>query len=184
MRNAVGQNLNPQPTGGFVSQSFNEFKHKNFAGGRGGVPKKLLEEAFTLSQYDEMSQHHFCYMESLHAMMADLGLAHPGPQDPRERLEYIKRFIWGILHKYVSKRSRDTVQWKYFQKYFPYILETMGPDGKRLVIRRGFIQVPPTRGAIRYRLKKMRVTDKIDSSTPLKNITKWSKGTKKWIVPK
>jgi len=184
MRNAVGQNLNPQPTGGFVSQSFNEFKHKNFAGGRGGVPKKLLEEAFTLSQYDEMSQHHFCYMESFHAMMTDLGLAHPGPQDPRERLEYIKRFIWGILHKYVSKRSRDTVQWKYFEKYFPYILETMGPDGKRLVIRRGFIQVPPTRGAISYRLKKMRVTDKIDSSTPLKNITKWSKGTKKWIKPK
>jgi hypothetical protein len=181
MRNAVGQNLNLQPTGGFVSQSFNEFKHKNFAGGRGGVPKKLMEEAFTLSQYDEMSQHHFCYMESFHAMMADLGLAHPGPQDPRERLEYIKRFIWGVLHKYVPKRSRNTIQWRYFEKYFPYILETMGPDGKRLVIRRGFIQVPPTRGVIRYRLKKMRVTDKIDNSTPLKYITQWSKGTKKWI---
>jgi hypothetical protein len=57
----------------------------------------------------------------------------------------------------------------------------MGPDGKRLVIRRGFIQVPPARGVIRYRLKKMRVIDKIDNSTPLKAITKWSKGTKKWV---
>jgi len=181
MRNAVGQNLNPQPTGGFVSQSFNEFKHKNFAGGRGGVPKKLMEEAFTLSQYDEMSQHHFCYVESFHAMMADLGLAHPGPQDPRERLEYIKRFIWGILHKYVPNRSRNTIQWKYFEKYFPYILETTGSDGKRLVIRRGYIQVPPTRGKVQYRLKKMRTTDKIDGTTPLSKITKWAKGTRKWI---
>jgi len=181
MTNAVGHNLNPQPTGGFVSQSFNEFKHKNFAGGRGGVPKKYMEDAFTLSQYDEMSQHHFCYMESLHAMMADLGLAHPGPQDPRERLEYIKRFIWGIIHKYVSERSRKTIQWKYFENYFPYILETMGPVGKRLTIRRGYIQVPPTRGKVQYRLKKMRTTDKIDGTTPLSKITKWAKGTRKWL---
>jgi hypothetical protein len=181
MTNAVGHNLNPQPTGGFVSQSFNEFKHKNFAGGRGGVPKKYMEDAFTLSQYDEMSQHHFCYMESLHAMMADLGLAHPGPQDPRERLEYIKRFIWGIIHKYVSERSRKTIQWKYFENYFPYILETMGPGGKRLTIRRGYIQVPPTRGKVQYRLKKMRTTDKIDGTTPLSKITKWAKGTRKWL---
>ncbi len=181
MTNAVGHNLNPQPTGGFVSQSFNEFKHKNFAGGRGGVPKKYMEDAFTLSQYDEMSQHHFCYMESLHAMMADLGLAHPGPQDPRERLEYIKRFIWGIIHKYVSERSRKTIQWKYFENYFPYILETMGPGGKRLTIRRGYIQLPPTRGKVQYRLKKMRTTDKIDGTTPLSKITKWAKGTRKWL---
>ena len=181
MRNAVGHNLNPQPTGGFVSQSFNDFKHKNFAGGRGGVPKKYMEDAFTLSQYDEMSQHHFCYMESLHAMMADLGLAHPGPQDPRERLEYIKRFIWGIIHKYVSERSRKTIQWKYFENYFPYILETMGPGGKRLTIRRGYIQLPPTRGKVQYRLKKMRTTDKIDGTTPLSKITKWAKGTRKWL---
>ena len=82
LRNAAGQNLNPQPTGGFVSQSFNNFKHKNFAGGRGGIPKKYMEDAFVLSQYDEMSQHHFCYMESFHAMMADLGLATPVLRTP------------------------------------------------------------------------------------------------------
>jgi hypothetical protein len=190
IQNAVGHNLNPQPTGGFVSQSFNEFKSTNYAGGRGGVPKKLLEEAFVLSQYDEMSQHHFCYMESLHAMMADLGLAHPGPQDPRERLEYIKRFIWGVIWKYVpesEKRIRGTVrpEWKYFLETFPYILETSDSNGKRLPIRRGYIQVPPTRGKIQYKLKKMRVetVGKIlrGPATPLKDIAKWAKGTRKWI---
>jgi len=181
LKNEAGANLNPQPTGGFVSESFNEFKNKNYAGGRGGVPKKLLVDAFTLSQYDEMSQHHFCYMESFHAMMADLGLAHPGPQDPRERLEYIKRFIWGVIHKYVPKANRKTAQWKYFEMYFPYILETSAPGGKRLAIRRGYIQVPPTRGKVQYKLKKMRLNDKIDNSWSLKKIAKWSKGTKKWL---
>ena len=181
IKNASGDNLNPQPTGGFVSQSFNEFKNTNYAGGRGGVPKKSMEEAFILSQYDEMSQHHFCYMESFHAMMADLGLAHVGPKDPRERLEYIKRFIWGVIYKYVPKRSRKTIQWKYFTQYFPYILETMGPGGKRLQIRRGYIQLPPTSGKSRYRLKKMRVNNDIDSTWSLGKITKWAKGTKKWI---
>ena len=85
------------------------------------------------------------------------------------------------LFKIIDGDTETSVESQNFEKYFPYILETMGPDGKRLVIRRGFIQVPPTRGVIRYRLKKMRVTDKIDNSTSLKYITKWSKGTKKWI---
>ena len=114
-------------------------------------------------------------------MMADLGLAHPGPQDPRERLEYIKRFIWGVIHKYVPKANRKTAQWKYFEMYFPYILETSAPGGKRLAIRRGYIQVPPTRGKVQYKLKKMRLNDKIDNSWSLKKIAKWSKGTKKWM---
>jgi len=36
LRNVSNTDLNPQPTGGFVSQSFNAFKNKNYAGGRGG----------------------------------------------------------------------------------------------------------------------------------------------------
>jgi len=184
IQNASGQNLNPQPTGGFVSQSFNDFKKTNYAGGRGGVPKKYMEEAFMISQYDELSQHHFCYMESFHAMMADLGMVDAGPQDSRERLEYIKRFIWGVIYKYDLKSSGDTVQWKYFKQYFPYILETMGPDGKRLSIRRGYIQLPPTRGKTQYRLEKVRVNNTIDSTWSLEKIAKWAKGTKKWIKPK
>ena len=123
-------------------------------------------------------------------MMADLGLAHPGPQDPRERLEYIKRFIWGVIWKYVpesEKRIRGTVrpEWKYFLETFPYILETSDSNGKRLPIRRGYIQLPPTRGKIQYKLKKMRVetVGKIlrGPATPLKDIAKWAKGTRKWI---
>lgn len=181
LQDASKVNLNPQPTGGFVSQDFNTFKNKNYAGGRGGVPKQLIQDAFVLSQYDELSQHHFCYMESFHAMMADIGMVPPGPQDPRERLEYIKRFIWGVIHKYVPKSSRGTAQWAYFKKYFPYILETMGPDGKRLKMRRGFIQLPPTKGKVKFRLKKMTTRDDIDDAWSLKKIVMWAKGRKKWL---
>ena len=184
LRNATNVDLNPQPTGGFVSQSFNAFKNKNFAGGRGGVPKKRMEEAFVVSQYDELSQHHFCYMESFLALMVNLGMVKSGPQDPRERLEYVKKFIWGVIYKYVPTSSRDTTQWKYFEKHFPYILETMGSDGKRLPMRRGFIQVPPVKGTVEYRLKKMRIRRDIDQTWTLKKIVDWSKGTKKWMKPK
>ena len=184
LRNATKIDLNPQPTGGFVSQSFEQFKSKNFAGGRGGVPKKHMDEAFMISQYDELSQHHFCYMESFLALMVNLGMVKPGPQDPRERLEYVKKFIWGVIHKYVPKSSRGTVHWKYFEKHFPYILETMGSDGKRLPMKQGFIQVPPTKGSVKFRLKKMRTRSDIDPSWTLKKIVDWSRGTRKWIAPK
>ena len=179
LRNATKIDLNPQPTGGFVSQSFEQFKSKNFAGGRGGVPKKHMDEAFMISQYDELSQHHFCYMESFLALMVNLGMVKPGPQDPRERLEYVKKFIWGVIHKYVPKSSRGTVHWKYFEKHFPYILETMGSDGKRLPMRQGFIQVPPVKGSVEFKLKKMRTRGDIDPSWTLKKIVDWSRGTTK-----
>jgi len=184
LKNDSKGNLMPQPTGGFVTNSFDDFKKTNFAGGRGGVPKKMIQDAFILSQYDELSQHHFCYVESFVAMMIDLGLTSSVPQDPRERLEYIKKIIWGLIYKYTPKSSRNTAQWAYFKKYFPYILETFGPDGKRLKMRRGYIQIPPTKGQVKYRLRKIRLRDDIDSTWSLKKIAKWAKGTKKWIKPK
>jgi hypothetical protein len=184
LKNDSKGNLMPQPTGGFVTNSFDAFKKTNFAGGRGGVPKKLIQDAFILSQYDELSQHHFCYVESFVAMMIDLGLTSSVPQDPRERLEYIKKIIWGLIYKYTPKSSRNTAQWAYFKKYFPYILETFGPDGKRLKMRRGYIQIPPTKGQVKYRLRKIRLRDDIDTTWSLKKIAKWAKGTKKWITPK
>jgi hypothetical protein len=143
-----------------------------------------MEEAFVVSQYDELSQHHFCYMESFLALMVNLGMVKPGPQDPRERLEYVKKFIWGVIYKYVPKSNRGTVQWKYFEKHFPYILETMGSDGKRLPMIRGYVQVPPLKGSILYKLKKMRTRVDIDQSWTLKKIVDWSRGIRKWIIPK
>lgn len=80
-----------------------------------------------------------------------------------------------MIYKYVPKSNRGTVQWKYFEKHFPYILETMGSDGKRLPMIRGYVQVPPLKGSILYKLKKMRTRVDIDQSWTLKKIVDWSR---------
>ena len=157
----------PQPTGGFVSRTFEDFKDPKYSG---GVPKALLKRAFELSQYDELSQHHFCYVESLLAMMNDLGLCNPGPGDPRDRLTFIKRVVWGLIHKYNPKR--DTVQWKYFETNFRYIVETRSKLGKRLKMVRGYIQVPGNGDNIT--LKTLYFRDDIDKSWTLKEIVNWA----------
>src|SRR6056300_447706 len=157
----------PQPTGGFVSKTFEDFKDPNYSS---GIPKSLLKRAFEVSQYDELSQHHFCYVESLLAMMNDLGLCNPGPGDPRDRLIFIKRVVWGLIHKYIPKEKRKSAQWKYFVKNFPYIMETRSPTGNRLRMVRGYIQVPP--GVIT--LKKLNLRDDIDETWSLKRIVDWS----------
>ena len=156
-----------QPTGGFVAGSFEEFKDPNYSD---GIPKKVLEDAYELSQYDELSQHHFCYVESLLAMMNDMGHGDPGPGDPRDRLTFVKRVIWGLLHKYVPKEKRKSAQWKYFAKNFPYIMETRSPTGKRLKMVHGYIQVPP---AV-ITLKKLNLRDDIDDTWSLKRIIDWA----------
>ena len=156
-----------QPTGGFVAGSPEEFKEPNYSG---GVPKKILDEAYELSQYDELSQHHFCYVESLLAMMNDLGHGDPGPGDPRDRLTFVKRVVWGLIHKYVPKDKRRSSQWKYFVKNFPYIMETRSPTGKRLKMVRGYVQVPPYKSS----LKKLNLRNDIDDSWSLERIVKWA----------
>jgi hypothetical protein len=157
----------PQPTGGFTCDSFEKFKDPDYSG---GVPKKLLEKAYKVSQYDELSQHNFCYVESLLVIMNDLGLCNPGPGDPRDRLIFIKRVVWGLIHKYIQRR--DTVQWKYFETNFRYIVETRSPLGKRLKMVRGYIQVPSNE--VNITLKTLYFRDDIDESWTVKQIVDWA----------
>ena len=156
-----------QPSGGFVAESFEKFKDPTFSG---GVPKKILEKAFELSQYDELSQHHFCYVESLLAIMNDLGLGNPGPGDPRDRLTFIKRVVWGLIHKYTP--VRNTVQWNYFETNFRYIFETKNSNGKRLKMIHGYIQIPTDE--VNIRLKTLHLRDDIDEKWTLKEIVDWA----------
>jgi hypothetical protein len=156
-----------QPTGGFVAESFEKFKDPDYSD---GVPKKMLEKAFELSQYDELSQHHFCYVESLLAIMNDLGLGNPGPGDPRDRLVFIKRVVWGLIHKYTP--VRNTVQWNYFETNFRYIFETKNSYGKRFKMIHGYIQIPTDE--VNIRLKTLHLRDDIDEKWTLKEIVDWA----------
>ena len=172
--------LSVQPSGGFVANNYNNFLNENY-NGFGIRIKRLYGEtvakgAFRLSQFDELSQHHFCYMESIYAMMLAIGLTkNPGPNDPRKRIAFIKKFIWGIIHKYTPKSKRGTAKWKYFSKTFPYTMTTTSKTGKSLRLWRGSVQLPDNDGT--FSTKTLRVSwngyDKIDPSWSLTDVLNW-----------
>ena len=172
--------LQVQPTGGFVPTNYNNFLNENNNGYGIQIKRQygetMTKEAFKLSQFDEMSQHHFCYMESIYAMMLAVGLTkNPGPNDPRKRLAFIKKFVWGMIHKYTPKSKRRTAKWKYFSKTFPYIMTTQSKSGKSLRLFRGGIQLPDNDGTFSTKTLKMSWSgyDKIDPSWSLEDVLTW-----------
>lgn len=172
--------LQVQPTGGFVASNYNNFLNEKQNGYGIRIKREYGETvakgAFKLSQFDEMSQHHFCYMESIYAMMLALGLTNnPGPNDPRKRLAFIKKFIWGMIHKYTPKTKRRTAKWKYFSKTFPYILTTQSKTGKSLRMWKGVALLPDNDGEFNTKLVSMswKGYDKIDPSWSLEDVLAW-----------
>ena len=174
-----------QPSGGFVATNYTNFLNENYNGtGRNGFGKQIerlygkvvAKGAFRLSQYDELSQHHFCYMESIYAMMLAIGLTkNPGPNDPRKRISFIKKFIWGMIHKYTPKSQRKTAKWKYFSKTFPYTMTTESKTGKPLKLWRGELLLPDRDGTFKTKTLKAswKGYDKIDPSWSLTDVLNW-----------
>ena len=174
-----------QPSGGFVATNYTNFLNENYNGqGRNGYGKQIerlygkvvAKGAFKLSQFDELSQHHFCYMESIYAMMLAIGLTkNPGPNDPRKRIAFIKKFIWGMIHKYTPKSKRKTAKWKYFSKTFPYTMTTESKTGKPLKLWRGVLLLPDRDGTFKSKTLKASWSgyDKIDPSWSLTDVLNW-----------
>ena len=174
-----------QPSGGFVAINYNDFLNENYNGmgsnGYGAHIRKQYSEvvaqgAYKLQQYDEMSQHHFCYMESIYAMMLATGLTRiPGPNDPRKRIAFIKKFIWGMIHKYTPRSKRNTPEWKYFSKTFPHVITTLSKSGKSLRMFHGSVQLPDDDGTFKMRTTTMswKGYDKIDPSWSITDVLKW-----------
>ena len=172
--------LQVQPTGGFVASNYNNFLNTNHNGYGIRIKREYGETvargAFRLQQYDEMSQHHFCYMESIYAMMLAVGLTNnPGPNDPRKRISFIKKFIWGMIHKYTPKSKRGTAKWKYFSKTFPYIMATQSKTGKSLRMWKGVAQLPDNDGEFSTKTLKMSWSgyDKINEKWSLEDVLAW-----------
>ena len=174
-----------QPSGGFVATNYTNFLNENYNGqGRNGFGKQIerlygtvvAKGAFKLSQFDELSQHHFCYMESIYAMMLAIGLTkNPGPNDPRKRIAFIKKFIWGMIHKYTPKSKRKTAKWKYFSKTFPYTMTTESKTGKPLKLFKGNVLLPDRDGTFKTKTLKASWSgyDKIDPSWSLTDVLNW-----------
>ena len=169
--NKIGR---PQPTGGDVKSSPVEFKkHYELK-----VVPASVRKMFEISQYDELSQHHFCYIESFISFMVDNGLAEPVYKDPRERLLYIKIVVWNLIHKYVPKTKQKGSQWKYFVTNFPYYMVSRTGEDKKLELkshRDGAYQKNPQKGGVYFQTRKLKLGGGDPSKLSLKDIMKRSK---------
>ena len=155
----------PQPTGGFLPK-LNEYK-------RTSVPKNKREGAYMIAQFDEFSQHHFCYIESFVAMMKDLGLTKGGPKDPRLRLPWIKKVLWGLILKNLPLSKRTGPEWNYLNKYFKYYMKTRDSKNNLLEIVDGQYQIPPNDNIVKYDIGKIDLTNEITTKWTYAQIMKW-----------
>ena len=167
-----------QPTGGFVSTNIENYKQLLKNTKINIRNKKVLEKSFEISQYDELSQHHFCYIEAFIAMMHDTLRTPLGPKDPRDRLTFIKRVVWALIHKYTPPSNRTSLKWKYFVTNFPYILQITNTNGKRFNLNH-IAQVPKfVEGLnverVRKSLAKLELLRGINSSWSLTQIMNWA----------
>ena len=159
-----------QPTGGFVTTGVNNYNNLT----KGAIRNPdILKKSFEISQYDELSQHHFCYIEAYVAMMHETIGTPFGPSDPLERLVFIKTVLWGLIHKYVPKAKQNTPEWRYFVTNFPYFMQVTNTDGKRFKLKH-ISQIPGSDENIKKTVLKMKLRDNIDSSWSLKRIMEQS----------
>lgn len=162
-----------QPTGGFVTTDVKSYKQL-LKDTKIRVPNtEILEKSFKISQYDELSQHHFCYIEAFIAMMHDTMGTPLGPKDPRDRLSFVKAIVWGLIHKYVPKAQRNTLEWTYFTTNFPYYMKVTDAQGQRFRLNH-IAQIPKSGEKIRKILVKMELPGNIDAHWSLQRIVNWA----------
>jgi len=153
-----------QPSGGFVYKTATEFKVK--AKARFKTDEALMK-SFEISQYDELSQHHFCYIEAFIILMNKTLGTPLGPLDPRDRLPFVKKVVWGLVHKFIPMSKRNTPEWKYFVKNFRYYMTVTDDKNRRLKLQ-DIVQMSPN--GIRRKVMKMNLPDNITNKTTLKEI--------------
>lgn len=156
-----------QPTGGFVRASPEEMASAMYISGEPGY----LNRAWRVSQYDELSQHHFCYVEAFVAMAFDsLPMHRVGSEDPRDRLKFIKKVVWGFVHKFYTG-SRESAAWKYFEEHFPHYVSTWNSDGTRMNLKNDIFQVPKKETFITH-IEHIETLD--TSGWTVKDILRWA----------
>lgn len=164
------KSLGFQPTGGFTQETPEQMGVAMYISGEPGY----LNRAWKVSQYDELSQHHFCYIEAFVAMALDnLSMHRNSPEDPRDRLRYIKRVVWGFVHKFYTG-PREGAVWDYFTKNFPMYMTTWNSDGTRMNLKNGIFQVPKKETFIK-RIERFETVD--TSGWSLREILIWAAKT-------
>jgi len=167
LKDKKGTTISVQPTGGTVSSSM---KSEQFHFWRRNPDRR--RRIFHLHHLDELSQHHFCYVEAFVVMFKQIGLTKGGPADPRDRLPWIKRVIWAIILKNTPQSKRKGPEWEYFTKNFKYYLKTRKQDGTKLLLDHGASMQMPVK-KVKYTIENLDMDESIDSSWTYKKIMEW-----------
>lgn len=167
----IRQNFNKnlfQPSGGFVPNS--PIKLKKLMEEQNVNTQNIdMNSSFHISQYDVLSQHHFCYVESLiYLCHKILGTPIGTSSDPEIRLRFVKSVLWSLIFKYVN--IRPSRKFEYFKRNFPYYMKTSGVR----YISKGFY-IKNGKSPIRHSIKRIHVLDpRIAKLASLKFIIKWA----------
>lgn len=127
-----------------------------------------INSAFEISQYDVLSQHHFCYVESIvYLCHKVLGTPIGKSEDPEKRLRFIKSVMWCLIFKYAHPNTQQTV-FKYFARNFRYYMRLRNvryhPKGFYL----------PTSKRYTYQIMKINMMSPAKARTmSLRNIIYW-----------
>jgi hypothetical protein len=133
-----------QPTGGFYPKTISQLKLRLAQKNIKINDEKYLDQIFEISQYDELAQHHFCYIESFVYMCHRLLGTPMGPTQPRERIVFIKKVIWGLVHKFglLNKKNVSAPVKTYFERNFPWYLKFTAVSGSNITLRSSIFHIP------------------------------------------
>lgn len=131
-----------QPTGGFYPKTISQLKLRLAQKNIQINDEKYLDQIFEISQYDELAQHHFCYIESFVYMCHRLLGTPMGPTQPRERIVFIKKVIWGLVHKFGLLNKVPASVKTYFERNFPWYLKFTAVSGSNITLKSSIFHIP------------------------------------------
>lgn len=108
-----------QPSGGFAP---NKNTLRNWLN-KANISTNRLNYIHEISQYDVLSQHHFCFIESLVYLFHKILRTPMGSSaNPERRLRFIKSVMWCLIFKYAGV-NQNTQAFKYFARNFKYYVK-------------------------------------------------------------
>jgi hypothetical protein len=135
-------NVGPQPTGGFTSNTLDNFT-KSLRNENITPPNTpTLKQWHEIHMMDELSQHHFCYIEAFVYLCHRLLGSPIGLTDPSNRIKYIKRVCMALIKKFNLFQGVDKHVIDYFNRTFPYYLKVTNLNNTKLELKSGFHQIP------------------------------------------
>lgn len=156
-----------QPSGGFCLnrtklKSVVQSTFKRFGEKLEGVDWNKMHE---VSEFDVMSQHHFCYVEAIVFLCKEILGTNIGPRgntNMSERLVFIKSVLWGLLQKYCfTEAFKRTDKYALLKHNFQFYIDIQGAT-----VRHGFTIPGPH---AKYVVRKF-ILPSVTKNTPLSEI--------------